>query len=107
MSRQGERHRKASVSANLHRVKSLNIFERIDEGGTGIFLIGKHIASDRHTGEAVNGVRMLCKSFHIGIEAFNEFLVLLNLFGEITEQIVLQAVLLTLTKSSGSPLSTR
>jgi len=39
---------------------------------------------------------MLGKSFHIGIKAFNEFLVLFNLFGEITKQIVLQAVLLTL-----------
>ena len=79
---QSERHRKASVSANLHRVKSLNIFESIDEGGTGVFLIGQHVATNGHSCEAISGVRMLGKSFHIGIEAFNEFLVLFNLFGK-------------------------
>ena len=99
----GQRHRKATIAANGNGLQALCVLERLQNGSTGIVLIGeeiplvgKQVALDLHARKAVLGVGMLFQRFHIRLKAGEEAFVFLNLRRKMSQDVVLQAVLLAL-----------
>ena len=92
----GQRHRKATIAANGNGLQALCVLERLQNGSTGIVLVGEEIPLDLHTRKAVLGVGMLLQRFHIRLKAGEEAFVFLNLRREMPQDVVLQAVLLAL-----------
>ena len=84
------------VAADLHRIGGFDLLAGIQKGSTGVLLIGQQISTNLHTGKAVLRVRVSCQNLQVRFKAFDKALVLFNLLREIFEQLILQAVLLTL-----------
>ena len=92
----GNGHGKTAIAADLHRVFTLYLLAGIQQGGTGVFLVGELIATDFHADEALHGERMRREGLHICFQSTDKALAFFNLLREVFQQIVLQPELLAL-----------
>ena len=95
----GEGHGKAPIGSDLYGLGSLDFFAGFQNGGTGIVFVGQGIAANEHPGKFTLRRLMCGQHLHILLKARDKALVLLDLFREVGQQIVLQAVLLALVVS--------
>ena len=91
-----ERSLESTVAADLHRLGTLDLLERLQQRSTGIVLVCQKIAFDLHSGKAICGVRMCRHGLHICFQTGNGVLCRFDLFREVAQKIVLQLILLAL-----------
>ena len=65
------RHSESTVTADLHRIGGFDLLTGIQQGCTGIFFVGQHIAPDLHTGKAICRVWVRGQCFQIGFKSLN------------------------------------
>lgn len=90
------RHSESPVTADLHRIGGFDLLAGIQQGCTGVFFVGQHIAPDLHAGKAICRVWVGSQCFQIGFKSLDIPLVGFDFLGEVFEQLVLQTVLLAL-----------
>ena len=90
------RHGKASVMTDLHRIGAFHVGHRVDERGTGVFFIRKHIAANLHPNKALIGERMLRKGFQVSFKAADIPLVFLDLLRIVFQNLIFQPELFAL-----------
>ena len=71
---QGDRHGKAPIGADFHRVQTGGLFGGFHQGCTSIFPLQKVICENRHSGETAVGVGVCREGLHIRFQGFHLFL---------------------------------
>ena len=74
-------HSKAPVAADLHRFRAFDLLTGIQQGCTGVFFVGQHIAPDLHPGKAILRVRMGGQGLQVRFKTFDKSLVCFDFLG--------------------------